>query len=83
MQRREAGRLLSREFLLLFFLPVVLAIIHSTVALLDLSNLFKDPGATSAIGQSFAIICLIYLLCFAAYFWIARVNYLRRMQMAA
>lgn len=83
MQRREAGRLLSREFLLLFFLPVALAIIHSTAALLDLSNLFRDPGATSEIGQAFAIICLVYLLCFAAYFWIARINYLRRMQMTA
>lgn len=83
MQRREAGRLLSREFLLLFFLPVALGIIHSVVALLDLANLFHDPSAAMVIGKAFAPICLVYLACFAAYFWISRVNYLRRMRFYA
>lgn len=83
MQRREAGRLLSREFLLLFFLPVALGIVHSGVALLDLAHLFNDVYATIAIGKAFGIICLIYIACFAAYFWVSRVNYLRRMQLKA
>lgn len=83
MQRHEAGRLLSREFLLLFFIPVALGIVHSTVALLDLANLFKDASAALAIGKAFGIICLIYIACFALYFWISRVNYLRRMQLVA
>ena len=83
MQRREAGRLLSREFLLLFFIPVALGIVHSAVALLDLANLFKDTYAVLAIGKAFGIICLIYIACFALYFWISRVNYLSRMQLVA
>jgi ABC-type antimicrobial peptide transport system permease subunit len=83
MQRREVGRLLSREFLLLFFIPVVLGIIHSGVALLDLSNLFNDVYSTIAIGKAFGIICLVYIACFAAYFWVSRVNYLRKMQLVA
>lgn len=81
MQRREAGRLLSREFLLLFFIPVTLGIVHSGVALLDLAHLFNDADATTAIGQAFAVICAIYVACFAVYFWISRVNYLRRMRL--
>lgn len=83
MQRREAGRLLSREFLLLFFIPVALGIVHSGVALLDLAHLFKDTYATTAIGQSFALICGVYIVCFAVYFGVARVNYLRRMRLVA
>jgi ABC-type antimicrobial peptide transport system permease subunit len=83
MQRREAARLLSWEFLLLFFIPVTLAIVHSVVALLDLANLTNDPQAVVGIGKAFALICLAYLACFAIYFWITRVNYLRRMRLVA
>ncbi len=83
MQRREAGRILSREFLLLFFVPIVLGMIHSTVALLDLAHLFNDVYAALAIGKAFAVICAIYLACFVVYFWVSRVNYLRRMKLVA
>ncbi|HET8910558.1 MAG TPA: ABC transporter permease [Ktedonobacteraceae bacterium] len=83
MQKREIGSLLSREFLLLFFIPVILGIIHSSVALLDLINLFNDVYAAIAIGKVFGIICVIYMACFAVYFWFSRVTYLRRMQLAA
>lgn len=82
MQRSEAGSLLSREFLLLFFIPVALGIIHSGVALLGLAHLFVDVYAAIAIGKAFVIICLIYIASFAAYFWVSRVNYLRRMRLA-
>lgn len=83
LQRREIARLLSREFLLLFFVPISLAVVHSIVALLDLANLFRDPRVTVIIIQAFAPVCLLYLACFAAYFWITRVNYLRRMRLVA
>lgn len=83
MQRREAARLLSWEFLLLFFVPITLAIVHSVVALLDLVNLLNDPGAIIGVGKPFALVCLGYLVCFAIYFWITRVNYLRRMRLVA
>lgn len=86
MQRREVGRLLSREFLLLFFIPVALGIIHSGVALLDLVHLFNHAFAAIAIvaiGQAFAVICPAYVACFAVYFGIARVNYLRKMKLVS
>lgn len=79
--RHEAGRLLSYEFLLLFFIPVALAIVHSVVALLNLANLLNDAAAAATIGKSLAPICAIYIACFAAYFWIARVTYLRGMRL--
>jgi ABC-type antimicrobial peptide transport system permease subunit len=90
-QRREATRILNREFLLLFFLPILLALVHSIVALLDLAQLlvershtglFPKSGVTTIIIQAFIPVSLLYLACFMAYFWIARVSYLRRMQLA-
>jgi hypothetical protein len=83
LRRHEAGRLLSYEFLLLFFIPATLAIVHSIVALLNLANLLNDAAAATTIGKSLAPICLIYVVCFAAYCWIARVNYLRGMRLTA
>lgn len=79
LRRREATRVLSYEFLLLFFIPVALAAVHSGVALVNLVNLLHDELAFSAVSGAFAPISLIYLACFAAYFGIARVVYLRKM----
>ncbi len=91
-QRREAARLLNREFLLLFMLPIALAIIHSVVALLDLANLLdsnllsvgQDPivDGRAIILQAFIPVALLYFAGFLAYFWIARVSYLRRMRLS-
>lgn len=81
LQRREAARLLSYEFLLLFFIPVMLAVVHSVVALLNLANLLHDASAATAIGKAFAQICVVYCVCFATYFWISRVTYLRSMHL--
>jgi putative ABC transport system permease protein len=91
-QRREAARLLNREFLLLFLLPISLALVHSVVALIDLSNLmmsmlhgeklFPNSGIMVIVLQAFVPVSLIYLGGFALYFWIARLSYLRRMQLA-
>ena len=90
-QRREAARLLNREFLLLFLLPISTAIVHSVVALLDLANLLMAESHTSLalqlgiapiIMQAFVPVSLLYLAGFMAYFWVAHVSYLRRMQLA-
>jgi hypothetical protein len=90
-QRREAARLLNREFLLLFFLPILLALVHSVIALLDLANvvlaenhtgLSAKLGVTTVIMQAFLPVSLLYLASFIAYYWVARVSYLRRMQLA-
>lgn len=89
-QQREAARLLNREFLLLFFLPISLALVHSIVALLDLAHLLVEmshsgqvstSSMATTIMQAFLPVALLYLAGFMVYFWIARVSYLRRMQL--
>ena len=77
--KREAGWVLSIEFLLLFFLPVGLGIVHSAVALTDLVHLLAQFGdASQAIAPAFGKVCLLYVACFLVYFIITRVLYLRR-----
>ena len=77
--KREAGWVLSIEFLLLFFLPVGLGIVHSAVALSDLVHLLAPFGdASQAVGPAFGIVCLLYVAFFLIYFFIARMHYLRR-----
>jgi hypothetical protein len=62
------------------------------VALLDLANLltvenhtglFPRIGVATIIMQAFVPVSLLYFVGFLAYFWISRVSYLRRMQLAA
>ena len=91
-QRREVARLLNREFLLLFLLPISLAIAHGVVALLDLAHVlethregvgqFPQPGETILIMRAFIPVSLLYLVGYMVFFWIARVGYLRRMRLA-
>lgn len=80
IQRREVGRIVSIELLLLFFVPVLVGITHSVFAMLDLINLisFKMAHVAQAVLSAFGIICLLYGACFAVYFGVARMNYMRR-----
>ena len=82
MQRSEVSQVLGVELLLLFFVPVLVGILHSVFAMLDLINLisFNIPDAAHSVLSAFGIICLLYGACFALYFWVSRVNYLRKMK---
>lgn len=92
-QRHEAARLLNRELLLLFFLPIALASLHSAVALLDATAIMGREmvgggelpvsSLTAIMLQALGLASLLYIACFAVYFWVARVGYLRRMRLAA
>lgn len=81
MQRHEVGWVLNIELLLLFFLPVLVGIIHSVFAMLDLINLLSFK-AISNVAQSvlsaFGIICLLYGACFAVYYGVSLVSYKQR-----
>ncbi len=79
MCKRETERILTRELLLLFFVPVALGILHGGVAMLDLANLLN---AYSIVLPAFGWICLVYIACFAIYFAIALLNYTKRVRTA-
>ncbi len=84
LSRREALVIVGIELLLVFFLPVLLAIVHSGVATLDLLLLMGPLGHSLAntVWVALASTCGIYTACFAIYYVVALFNYFRRILLA-
>ncbi|MDQ0190031.1 ABC transporter permease [Alicyclobacillus cycloheptanicus] len=75
MSRRELGKVLTVEFLLLFFGPVAVAVAHSVVAVLDFRHLVPlGPGAWTDFWAVVGIYCVLTLL----YFGVSRMKHLNR-----
>lgn len=75
MQDREVRGTLTRELLLLFFAPVVVGLVHSTVAMVDFSHLIAVKGNPWLV---FAVVAGIYIALTALYFALARIRYARQ-----
>jgi hypothetical protein len=83
LQKREGVHIISMEFFLLFFLPVLVAIVHSTFATLDLISLgHASSTLTSIIWSAVGVTWLAYAACFAAYYLVALASYFRRVPIA-
>lgn len=74
LSRKELGRTVSRQLLLMFFLPMLVAVIHSSVAFLALQQLvdFSVASHTLAIFATFLAIQVLY-------YWITRWRYLNHL----
>lgn len=75
LQRKEIGRLLSIELLLLFFVPVGVALVHSTVAIIDLGHLVLLSAGEWGI---LAIVAAVYCILMFIFFGVLRIKYLQR-----
>ncbi|WNS82469.1 ABC transporter permease [Domibacillus sp. DTU_2020_1001157_1_SI_ALB_TIR_016] len=77
LTEQELKRVLNQQIALLFFSPIVIALIHGIVALTALSNMFYQP---------FFIECIYVLLIFTAiqivYFFIVRYFYIKQIKSA-
>lgn len=77
LTEQELKRVLNQQIALLFFSPIVVALIHGIVALTALSNMFYQP---------FFIECIYVLLIFTAiqivYFFIVRYFYIKQIKSA-
>ncbi|GCE26965.1 ABC transporter permease protein YxdM [Dictyobacter alpinus] len=83
LRKREALRIIGSEFLILFFLPVLVAVLHSSVATIDLLFLMKVPvPIIPIIWSALGITSLIYAGCFGIYYLAALINYLRRLRLS-
>ncbi|PZW19521.1 FtsX-like permease family protein [Thermosporothrix hazakensis] len=83
MQKREGIRIIGIEFLVLFFIPVLIAIVHSSVATLDMLHLFLATDFAARITWTTLLIAsLIYAACFALYYGVALYNYIRRLKIS-
>ncbi|MBA2937168.1 ABC transporter permease [Paenibacillus sp. CGMCC 1.16610] len=61
---KELSKIISSQLLLMFFVPLIVALVHSTVAFVALQRLveFSITGYSLAIFASFAAIQLVYFL---------------------
>ncbi len=71
-------KILTVEFLLLFFAPFAVGLVHSTMAMINFRNLVTLDGIWSA----FVSVVIASFVSFLLYFVVARVNYIRRVWQA-
>lgn len=74
---KELGRILNRQISLLFFAPIVVALVHGAVALTALSHMFQY----SIFRESLLVLGLFFFIQ-VIYFFIVRLFYTRQIRSA-
>ncbi|OAB41570.1 ABC transporter permease [Paenibacillus macquariensis subsp. defensor] len=77
LSERELTKILNRQIILLFFAPIVVALVHGAVALVTLSNMFKY----SLLKESLLVLGLFFMVQ-VIYFFVVRFFYIRQVKMA-
>ncbi|MFD1675451.1 FtsX-like permease family protein [Alicyclobacillus fodiniaquatilis] len=78
IRHREVGRVLTVEFSVLFFLPFVMAGLHTAAAIIDYSHVLALPGSLWPVCLA---VMLAYLVFMVIYFIVARLTYLPQLHM--
>ncbi|UFJ43009.1 ABC transporter permease [Brevibacillus humidisoli] len=81
LTERELSRIVTIQVALLFFVPIVIAIIHSAVAFVSLQNLLKMMFVTSIVQPTAIVLCSFLLVQFF-YFLLIRGRYLHHLKQA-
>jgi len=77
LSEKELAKILNRQIMLLFFAPIVVALVHGAVALTTLSNMFQY----SLLKESTLVLGLFFIVQ-VIYFFIVRFFYIRQVKMA-
>lgn len=72
--KRELKKVVTRQLLLMFFLPIIIAVIHTVVAYMALQQLLDFSIMNSSIVILISFICIQVL-----YFFITRWRYLQKL----
>lgn len=75
LSERELSRIVTTQVALLFFVPILVAIVHSAVAFFSLQSLLKLMLIAS-VAKPTAIVLASFVLVQFIYFWIIRNRYL-------
>ncbi|WP_026975738.1 ABC transporter permease [Alicyclobacillus contaminans] len=81
LRSSEMGRILTGELVLLFFAPTFVAIVHSTFAMWDLTQILFTGISRSDAAHAwliFGIVAALYVILMGIYCLAARVHHLRR-----
>lgn len=74
LSRRELKRIVTRQLLIMFFLPIIVAVIHTAVAYTALQQLVDFSILNSSIVILISFVCIQIL-----YFFITRWRYLQKL----
>lgn len=77
MTGRELNKVLTRQMAILFFAPIIVALIHGAVALTALSNAFRYNLFTES-----AIVLGVFFAIQVIYFFIVRFYYTKQIKAA-
>ncbi len=81
LTEKELSRIITTQIALLFFVPIIVAIIHSSVAFVALQSMMKLLGVSSVLKPT-AIVLSCFLFIQFAYFWLIRNRYLHHLKQA-
>ncbi|MED2915217.1 ABC transporter permease [Bacillus thuringiensis] len=78
ISQSELKQIVTRQMMLLFFLPIVVAMIHSSFAFLTFHQLGKTVSKEMSVIQSSIVVLVIFICMQVIYFLIIRHHYLKR-----
>ncbi|PFV15759.1 ABC transporter permease, partial [Bacillus cereus] len=70
--------IVTRQMMLLFFLPIVVAMVHSSFAFLTLHQLGQTVSREMSVIQSSIIVLVSFICMQIIYFLIIRIHYIKR-----
>ncbi|MBY0012909.1 FtsX-like permease family protein [Paenibacillus typhae] len=77
LSEKELGRILNRQISLLFFAPILVALVHGAVALTTLSHMFQY-----SLFKESALVLGLFFIIQLVYFLIVRLFYTRQVRLA-
>ncbi|PDZ53044.1 ABC transporter permease [Bacillus sp. AFS094611] len=78
LSQSELKQIVTRQMMLLFFLPIVVAMVHSSFAFLTLHQLGQTVSREMSVIQSSIIVLVSFICMQMIYFLIIRHHYLKR-----
>ncbi|EMY5505581.1 ABC transporter permease [Bacillus sp. FSL L8-0642] len=78
LSQSELKKIVTRQMMLLFFLPIVVAMVHSSFAFLTLHQLGQTVSREMSVIQSSIIVLVSFICMQMIYFLIIRHHYLKR-----
>ncbi|MCU4768172.1 FtsX-like permease family protein [Bacillus toyonensis] len=78
LSQKELKQIVTRQMMLLFFLPIVVAMAHSSFAFLTFHQLGQTVSKEMSVIQSSIVVLVIFICMQMIYFLIIRHHYLKR-----
>ncbi|KEK23055.1 FtsX-like permease family protein [Bacillus gaemokensis] len=79
LSQKELKQIVTRQMMILFFLPIVVAMIHSGFGFLTLHQLGQTTSQTISVIQSSIIVLVSFMCMQILYFFIIRKIYMKRL----